>query len=295
MYTYTGYTKDRVQAIEDGMIVSAEVEVYDLILERHNGVKVNAGNVRGPKGPPSTLVVPSGTIIMGGWAEDPEGYLILDGSLVLGGVVTYPNVAAAYPGWVVGSNLQLPNATGAVPMAAAVAGVVSGSNTHVLSEANLPSHNHTGPSHQHTGPYHDHTINHDHLLFGSGTNEHNHYHAHVMPDHSHPRSADTGAFGYVYRAPAGGGTAEAVNAGGGINLYFTEQTGAPANGGGYWTTSDVGTHSHDVYIPAFYGVSGAAGTGNTGAAGTGLTGSTGSATPVDHTPMNIGMKYAVKT
>lgn len=295
MASFTGYTAARVQAIEDNCVVSGEVEVYDLVLERLNGVKHNAGNVRGPKGPPNPNVVPSGTIIMGGWGEDPPGYLILDGALVVGGAITYEDLADAYPSWVVGSNLQLPNATGAVPMAAAVPGIVSGANQHVLTTPNLASHTHTGPSHQHTGPYHDHTIDHNHGgAVSTGLSQTN-YHAHTIPDHAHPRSSDTGGFGYVYRGP-GVSAYDAVELGPGINLYFTEWPGTGHGGGGGLTSSDPGgTHNHYAYIPAHYGGSGYAGTGDTGAAGTGLTGSTGSATPVDHTPKNIGMKYAVKT
>lgn len=50
MTVVTGFTAARMQAIEDNTIVDGDVIVNDLILTKHNGTQVNAGNVRGPQG-----------------------------------------------------------------------------------------------------------------------------------------------------------------------------------------------------------------------------------------------------
>lgn len=50
MATVTGLTAARMAEIEDAQIVDASVVVDNLILERHDGGTIDAGNVRGPAG-----------------------------------------------------------------------------------------------------------------------------------------------------------------------------------------------------------------------------------------------------
>ena len=50
MATVTGLTAARMAEIEDAQIVDASVVVDNLILERHDGGTIDAGNVRGPEG-----------------------------------------------------------------------------------------------------------------------------------------------------------------------------------------------------------------------------------------------------
>lgn len=50
MATVTVFTADRMQRIEDSSVVSGQVVGDNLILTKHNGLTMNAGNVRGPKG-----------------------------------------------------------------------------------------------------------------------------------------------------------------------------------------------------------------------------------------------------
>lgn len=50
MATATGLTKDRMLAIEAASVVDGEVVVDNLILQRHDGTTIDAGNVRGPEG-----------------------------------------------------------------------------------------------------------------------------------------------------------------------------------------------------------------------------------------------------
>ncbi|MET0785319.1 MAG: LamG-like jellyroll fold domain-containing protein [Paenisporosarcina sp.] len=51
MATVTGLTAERMQAIEAASVVDGDVVGNDLILTKHDGSTINAGNVRGPTGP----------------------------------------------------------------------------------------------------------------------------------------------------------------------------------------------------------------------------------------------------
>lgn len=52
MTTVTGLTADRMLAIEGASVISGNVSGDNLILVKHNGQQINAGNVRGPAGTP---------------------------------------------------------------------------------------------------------------------------------------------------------------------------------------------------------------------------------------------------
>lgn len=54
MATVTGYTAAKMQQIEDSSIVDGEVVGDNLLLTRHDGQQIDAGNVRGPQGDPGT-------------------------------------------------------------------------------------------------------------------------------------------------------------------------------------------------------------------------------------------------
>lgn len=56
MATITGYTKERMKAIEDNTVVNGEIVGDDLVLTKYDGSTINAGDVRGPQG----LVGPAG-------------------------------------------------------------------------------------------------------------------------------------------------------------------------------------------------------------------------------------------
>ena len=51
MTTVTGLTADRMLTIEGSSVVDGDVVGNNLILTKHNGQQINAGNVRGPVGP----------------------------------------------------------------------------------------------------------------------------------------------------------------------------------------------------------------------------------------------------
>lgn len=51
MTTVTGLTAERMLAIEAAAVVDGDISGDNLILTRHDGTQINAGNVRGPQGP----------------------------------------------------------------------------------------------------------------------------------------------------------------------------------------------------------------------------------------------------
>src|SRR4051812_17753160 len=55
MATITGLTADRMLAIEAASVVDGDVVGDNLILTKHDGSTVNAGNVRGPQGVPGPV------------------------------------------------------------------------------------------------------------------------------------------------------------------------------------------------------------------------------------------------
>lgn len=63
MAAVTGLTAARMLAIEAASVVDGEVVGDDLILTKHDGSTVNAGNVRGPTDPTDTAATP-GTIVV---------------------------------------------------------------------------------------------------------------------------------------------------------------------------------------------------------------------------------------
>jgi hypothetical protein len=263
MATVTGLTAARMLAIEAASVISGAIVGNDLILTKFDASTINAGNVRGPQGPTGPDGNPIGTIIMGGWSAEPANYKFLNGQTLVGGVAAYPTIAALFPSWVSSANLILPNMAGAVPMGSAgAAGLMSGAMTHTLVEANLASHVHSGPSHTHTGPSHTHTGPAHQHTFTTGVNSIDHF-------HTYSNAAGTGGGGL-----AGGST-------------YAGQI--------YNTSGQNTTHTHSGTTDAEgTGLTGSSGTGNTGASGTANTGAAGSGTPVDHTPRNISVKFAIK-
>ncbi len=65
MSTITGLTAEAMEAIRDGVIVSASVVGDNLILTKYDGTTINAGNVRGPAGTGTTPAGPAGGVLSG--------------------------------------------------------------------------------------------------------------------------------------------------------------------------------------------------------------------------------------
>lgn len=116
-------------------------------------------------------IFPRNTIITGLWSTDPLGFLILDGSTVTGGAITYADLAADHPSWVSGNDLILPNVDGRTFMFDnASPGVLAGSMTHTLSTAQLPSHDHT-INHGHADNFTTANDTHNHSYYAAGVNK----------------------------------------------------------------------------------------------------------------------------
>lgn len=81
MATVTGLTADRMKEIEDASVVDGEIVGGHLILEKHDGNKIDAGSVLGPPGP-----------------QGPQGLVGIPGEIKLWPGNTLP--ASTYGTWV---------------------------------------------------------------------------------------------------------------------------------------------------------------------------------------------------
>lgn len=171
MGSITGYTAERMKAIEDSSIVSGQIVGDNLILTRFNQTTVNAGNVRGAVGPigPAgdvnmsqlNAAVPAGSITMYAFSTVPSGWLPLEGQNVANGQSLYPALWAVAPAsWKSGSTLILPDMRGRTPFGLNTSDTVfdtlwkfGGSK-----DAIAVAHTHTIAAHTHTLPNHIHTV-----------------------------------------------------------------------------------------------------------------------------------------
>lgn len=67
MATVTSFTAARMEAIEGEAVISGSVVGDDLILQKHNGETINAGNVRGAPGSGSAPAGPAGGSLSGNY------------------------------------------------------------------------------------------------------------------------------------------------------------------------------------------------------------------------------------
>lgn len=114
--------------------------------------------------------VPAGSVFSTIAVVAPIGYLLLDGSTVVGGQTLYPKLWLVIPAaWKSGVNIVLPDARGRTIVGAGAGGgltnrpigSVFGEENHVLSVAELAAHAHNGATGGNTSN-HNHTMAHTH-------------------------------------------------------------------------------------------------------------------------------------
>ncbi len=108
-------------------------------------------------------------------AAAPAGWLLLDGSTIVGANTAHPDLWAVAPAsWKSGNDLNLPNMStgGRALRGGGTLGSETGTSDVVLTSANLPPHNHTAPQHTHSIPDHDHQMDHKHAEAGRSTGQH---------------------------------------------------------------------------------------------------------------------------
>lgn len=195
MATVTGVTAERADQIEAASIVGATIQGNDLVLTTHGGTLINVGRVKD-----SLAAWPIGSVFMHTTSTNP--------SVLIGG------------SWVRWGEGRMPVSVSSTDSDFDAAGETGGSKTHVLTVAELPSHDHSGKTgiqdakHSHTGATEVDGA-HSHTGTTATAGIHNHETQRINNDNKYGVSTQSGAQRDVFPA-----TLEDV------------------------TTSSAGTHSH---------------------------------------------------
>lgn len=157
MATVTGFTKERMLAIENSSIVDGEVVGDNLILTARDGSTINAGSVRGPTGSPgvtegqlNSIVAnnsPVGTVVDFIGTAAPTGWLAMNGQAIIGGQSTYPLLWALLPASMKsGVDIIMPDSRGRMVVGYNPAdpdfdtiGDTGGEKAHTLTAPELPA------------------------------------------------------------------------------------------------------------------------------------------------------------
>lgn len=171
MGTVTSLTAARMISIEANCIVDGDIVGDNLILTKHNGSTIDAGNVRGPTGSPGLTLsefndhMPVGVILdYVGTSAPTAKWLTMVGQTVVNAQTLYPSWWAVVPtAWKSGSSVIMPNTKGRVSVGYDSAdtdfdtiGEIGGAKTITLTQAQTPLKSHT---HTTSDPGHSHTVN----------------------------------------------------------------------------------------------------------------------------------------
>lgn len=246
----------------------------------------------------------------GVWIQKTDGTWIelaqnLGSSLPIGAMVMWPTTAALPSGCIeangqllsttsyaalfalyqyihggAGASFGVPNMHHKHPRGTTTGGEVGqqiGADGFAISTANLPAHTH-GMDHFHTYT-HTHNMTHQHddnvSSFAGG-----HRHDVLGPMSTYPRG-----LGQQYASGSSGSTFWAPSA---------QYNVSSPQDGNQLTTDYYSGHNHTVYIPIYYGNTGAASPSSTGSPNTVLTGSTGSGTAVTNIPSSMYTRYIIR-
>lgn len=157
MTTVTGFTAARMLAMEAATIVDGDVVGDNLILTKHDGSTVNAGNVRGPTGSPGVTLselntallqlLPIGCILDYIETTPPTNFLAMTGQTVVNAQTLYPTWWLKLPASMKsGANAIMPDTRGKVSVGYSsidtdfdTIGEVGGSKTKNITQAQLPN------------------------------------------------------------------------------------------------------------------------------------------------------------
>lgn len=161
MGSVTGLTAARMLAIEAASVVSGTVTAGNLILTKHDGTTISAGNVLGPTGPTGATgqvtttamntailaAMPIGVIVDYIEATAPSGWLAMTGQTIASGSTTYPALWAKLPASMKsGTSIVFPDTASKVVFGYSATdanfnaiGKIGGANTHSLTIAELPA------------------------------------------------------------------------------------------------------------------------------------------------------------
>jgi len=309
MTTVTGFTSTRLAAMEAATIIDGDIVGNNLILTRHDGTTVDAGNVRGPTGSPGVTSgelatqlgdnIPIGVSLdYCGTSSPSANWLMMTGQTVVNAQTLYPTWWSRIPaGWKSGANAILPDTRKSCSVGYDstdtdfnLIGKVGGVKTVTLTQANTPVKAHT---HTVTDPGHGHTVNsHNH---GGNTGNANPAHSHsgttgnMSANVTHTHSVSGSGFpsfrNFVWQGDLGSGafnfTVTNVGAGNGydINTQRSTDGGSIEHQHGFSTGNTDIVHAHSLSPEA----------PGTNSVGTGI--SLGTGADASATPFSIVQPY----
>lgn len=245
----------------------------------------------------------------GVWIQKTDGTWIelaqnLGSSLPIGAMIMWPTTAAL-PSGCIEANGQLLSTTSYAALFAQYQYIHGGSG----SSFGTPNMHHKHPRGTTTGgevgqlvgadsftiltanvPAHAHTMDHFHT----------HIHTHDMY-HAHSGVTSTFAGGHRHDvvAPLGqaGGLAQYLASGSSASTFWGVSAQYPASGsqnGNQVSTDFYPGHTHDVYVPAFSGLTAVGSPSNTGGPSSATTGSIGSGTAITNIPASVYTRYIIR-